>query len=350
MRLLSWNVKFNTLPKNLHLVVKAIGAVKPDLVTLQEVKSELADEMAKCLAGLGLKHSLNSGKDAPDNPKWLIKYKKKYQCLIASKWPLSPVDDTWRKGAPYPEILGRAMIELPEGDVELFTVHIPNGSGNGWSKIDTFNVLLAALREGNDSPRILTGDFNEPREFRSSGQVVTWGENIDKNGVPYLCKEWADGYGRRGSGKEWDDPVRSVLAGASRHGLRDAYRALHGFARTPVTHVTKGSPKCYDHTFVSRHFDLKACGYCHKYRKSGVSDHSPMWTELELNADLPPLVLWDGYKGDLKPDFDPDLERFFQYPSLGIVFDSEGRIKAPKDPVLQKRALQLMLAWQMHSS
>ena len=160
MRLLSWNVNCFSLPKKFPQVVETIGAIKPDLVTLQEVESGLADKMADCLAGLGLKHSLDSGKKSPKNPKWLVNFKKKYQCLIASRWPVCPVDDTWRKGAPYPEILGRAMFEMPEGDVELFTVHIPNGSNNGWSKIDTFNVLLAALREGNNSPRILTGDFN----------------------------------------------------------------------------------------------------------------------------------------------------------------------------------------------
>ena len=66
-----------------------------------------------------------------------------------------------------------------------------------------------------------------------------------------------------------------------------------------------------------------------------------MWTELELKADQPPLVQWDYDRGD--------LERFTQYPSIGIVFSADGRIKAPKDPVLQKRALRLMLAWQMHA-
>ncbi len=65
MKLLSWNVNVYTLSQNLNKVVEAIGSVKPDLVTLQEVNSELAGEMAKCLAGLGLKDSFDSGKDAP---------------------------------------------------------------------------------------------------------------------------------------------------------------------------------------------------------------------------------------------------------------------------------------------
>ena len=209
MRLLSWNVNVFTLLQKLNKVVEAIGSVKPDLVTLQEVNSELAGKMALGLAGLGLKHSFDCGIAAPANPKWLDK--KKYQCFIASRWPVFSVEDTWRKDAPYPEMLGRAMIKTPERDIEIFTVHIPNGVGNGWLKIDTFNVLSAALRLGNDAPRILTGDFNEPLEFRSSGQIVTWGEEIYDDGSPCYWKQWTDGFGRSGSGIEWDKAVRSVL-------------------------------------------------------------------------------------------------------------------------------------------
>ena len=292
MKLLSWNINVFTLSQKFNKVVEAIGSLEPDLVTLQEVNSELAGEMAHRLAGLGLKHSFDSRTTAPANPKWMDK--KEYQCLIASRWPIFPIGDKWRKGAPYPEMLGRAMIKTPEGDIDLFTVHIPNGVGNGWLKIDTFNVLLAELRLGDDAARILTGDFNEPLEFRSYGQIVTWGKEISDNGSPYYWNQWINGYGRKGPGIEWDKAVRSVLAGASQHGLRDAYRDLHGFALTPVTHVTGGNPKCYDHTFVPRHFDLYACGYYHQWRKQGWSDHSPMWTDLRLRTDQPPLVQWDG--------------------------------------------------------
>ena len=69
MKLLSWNVNVFTLSQTLNKVVEAIGSLEPDLVTLQEVNSELADEMAHRLAGLGLKHSFDSGTTAPKNTK-----------------------------------------------------------------------------------------------------------------------------------------------------------------------------------------------------------------------------------------------------------------------------------------
>ena len=81
--------------------------------------------------------------------------------------------DKWRRSAPFPELLGRATVAAPDGETDVFTAHVPNGAGNGWKKIDTFNVLSDALRRGDDSPRVLTGDFNEPQQFRRSGQIVT---------------------------------------------------------------------------------------------------------------------------------------------------------------------------------
>ncbi len=313
MLLLSWNVNFR---KPAGLVAK-IDSVRPDIVTLQEVTSNRVDDWGDRLADIGLVHACCSGKDAPptairklpsditvehandsgENAPPVRRWKRKgYQCLIASRWPVTGHgNERWRRTAPYPEMLGRAAVAAPEGDIDLFTVHIPNGSNNGWRKIDTFNVLSAALRRGGDSPRILTGDFNEPKRFRRSGQIVPFGEKIHKDGGT-STRGWYTKFGDRRRRIERTNGVRSVLDGASRHGLRDAYRDLHGFAAaTPVTYyTTHGNPRCFDHTFVSRHFDVLTCGYFHEWREQGLSDHSPMWTNLRLSPDQPELVEWEG--------------------------------------------------------
>ena len=54
-----------------------------------------------------------------------------------------------------------------------------------------------------------------------------------------------------------------------------------------MTHrVSKGDgPRCFDHTFVSRHFEVRhasAAGYHHEWRRPGLSDHSAMWTKLRV--------------------------------------------------------------------
>ena len=289
MHLVSWNVRFQSLSTQLDNVVAALAGVRPDIVTLQEVKADLAESMAARLGEIGLGHVYDSARAAPQGKAG----PKIYHCLIASRWPVEPRGDKWRRAAPFPELLGRATVRTPDGELDVFTAHIPNGAGNGWKKIDTFNVLSAALRRAGDSPRLLTGDFNEPRHFRRSGQIVTWGETLHADGGT-SSPAWKDKGGDERPGIEWTNGVRSVLAGASQHGLRDAYRDLHGYDSMPVTHYTsKGNPRCFDHTFVSRHLEVTDCGYHHAWRQKGWSDHSAMWTRLRIVQAQPGLIAWD---------------------------------------------------------
>ncbi len=278
MLILTWNVNQFGQELSLPKKIKNIRSVEPDIVTLQEVRSDLVEAWEDQLKECGLDYIYWSGKDVqPTN------YELTYACLIASCWPVTPGDDCWRREAPYPELLGRATVSVPEeDDVDVFTAHIPNGCGNGWKKIDTLHVLSKALHRAMDSPRILTGDFNEPKEFRTSGQIVTFEEN------PHGT--WCDQFGDCRPRIEWISGVQSVLDGTSQHGLRDAYRDFHGFdTPTPVTHITQGHKRCFDHTFVSRHLRVLNCGYCHKWRHRQLSDHSPMWTRL----CLPQLIPWE---------------------------------------------------------
>ena len=285
MLLLSWNVNFRR-PGDQIAEIRAKG---PDIVTLQEVKVKFAKDWAKRLDDIGFGHHYLSGEDAwsgkdvPDT--W-------YQCLIACKsdWELTPDNIRWRSEAPYPELLGRATVKVPDkGDIDVFTTHIPNGFGNGWKKIDTFHVLAAALRGASDSPRILTGDFNEPELFLRSGQIVTFGENTHKEGGTSTC-HWRDPLSASRAPIEWRNGVLAVLGGESQHGLRDAYRnPLGSKTRNPVTfHKPPANPRCFDHTFVSRHFEVEDCGYYHEWREElKLSDHSPMWVRLGLRKDPP---------------------------------------------------------------
>ncbi len=286
MLLLSWNVNHFNQEAHLPERIEAIGSKRPDIVTLQEVKSGLADAWQDQLAKASLVHTCWSGNGVSHTL---------FECLIASRWQVSNGDDRWRRYAPYPDSLGRATVSVPGGDVDVFTAHIPNGSGNGWKKIDTFRVLSAALRRVIDSPRLLTGDFNEPERFRQSGQIVPFHEKVHEDGGTSIwgCHEK---FGDERRKIEWTDGVRSVLDGASQHGLRDAYRDVHGGETpTPVTHYTTGgNPRCFDHAFVSRHFEVLDCCYYHECRlQPKLSDHSAMWTRLRFRTDLLPLEQWE---------------------------------------------------------
>ena len=283
MKLLSWNVNFGK-PGDLTAKIKS---EQPDIVTLQEVTLNLADDWAAHLKDICLEQHYCSGYDGQRKP---------YQCLIASAsdWELTPDNIRWRSEAPYPELLGRAKVSVPDkGDIDVFTAHIPNGIGNGWKKIDTVHVLAAALRRARDSPRILTGDFNEPELFLRSRQIVTFGEIAHEEGGT-SNHHWRDPLSASRAPIEWINGVLAVLGGEAQHGPRDAYRVWNGFGKpTPVTHcTTRGNPRCFDHTFVSRHFKVLKCDYYHEWRKQGLSDHSPMWAELCLQSDQPEWKQW----------------------------------------------------------
>ena len=269
IRLLSWNVNFRR-PRDL---TAKIESVVPHIVTLQEVKRNLADDWAHHLKKIGIVHHHRSGNTA---------LALSHQCLIASRWKLTPNDIDRPREPPYPESLGRATVAVPgERDIDVFTAHIPNGVGNGWKKIDTLNALSAELSRAIDSPRILTGDFNEPEWHPTLGKIVVFGDGKGAS------ERWTDQFGDERPSIEWANGVRSVLDNAaSQHRLRDAYRQVRRGPEepTPVTHRTKkgGKPRCFDHTFVSRHFDVPACGYFHLWRERGLSDHSPMWAHLRF--------------------------------------------------------------------
>ena len=289
--LLSWNVDQLGASKRIKAVANAIASTEPDIVTLQEVRSKNADDVAEALEGRGLAHVWHSHDPRPCSDRTV---EKGYHCVIASRWPLTdpPERDAWRCSAPFPEVLGRVTVKAPEGEVDVFTAHIPHGSGHGWKKIDTFETLALALRSAGDSARVLTGDFNEPMRFLRSGQFLTFAETeVTDDGAMAPPRGKRSGRPRA----DWSAGVRSVLADTSRHGLRDAFRDRHGFeVEAPVTHrVSKGGgPRCFDHTFVSRHFEVIGSGYHHEWRRPGLSDHSAMWTKLRLRTAVPRLDPW----------------------------------------------------------
>lgn len=291
MHLLSWNVDQLGAATRIKTVADEIALTSPDIVTLQEVRSKNASSVAEALRACGLAHVWHSHDPPPCSDRDV---KMGYHCVIASRWPVSdpPGGDAWRCSASFPEVLGRVTVDSPEGKVDVFTAHIPNGARYGWKKIETFETLALALRSAGDHPRVLTGDFNEPMRFLSSGQFLTFAETkVTADGA--MAPPRGHRHGRPRA--DWSSGVRSVLADTSRHGLRDAFRDRHGFeVEAPVTHrVSKGgAPRCFDHTFVSRHFEVVGSGYHHAWQRLKCSDHSAMWTKLRLRTAVPPLDPW----------------------------------------------------------
>lgn len=125
---------------------------------------------------------------------------------------------------------------------------------------------------------------------------MAFGEGTYEGGGAYT-RVWQDELRDKQPLIERTNGVLSALGVASHHGLWDAYRDLRGFEKraTPVTYCTRTNPRCFDHTFGSRHFDVLKCDYYHKWCEQGLSDHLHMWARLRLRADQ---AGWNQWAGD----------------------------------------------------
>ena len=148
VRVLSWNIdrKFGGSGR-VDAIAEAIARYRPDVVALQEVSVErgFPDTLARALAERGLVG-------------WVVGSpptgaRRRYANAIATRWKVHspnvgpPADDESRH---WRHLVFSAKVASPsEGDVLVFSVHMPNGSGNGWAKIDAFETLAAAIVGGH---------------------------------------------------------------------------------------------------------------------------------------------------------------------------------------------------------
>ena len=132
----------------------------------------------------------------------------------------------------------------------------------------------------------MAGDFNEPRliPLQDRGRIVTWGQYWDGREGRFDCWERWRFRRRTGEGKDWDAAVRWIFEKDHEHGLRHAYWEAHGQGVMPVSHVTRGQARWFDHMFVSQDFHVERCEYLHNLRLKGHSDHSALEAKLLLKA------------------------------------------------------------------
>jgi endonuclease/exonuclease/phosphatase family metal-dependent hydrolase len=119
-----------------------------------------------------------------------------------------------------------------------------------------------------DCPRILCGDFNEPRKEQRNGRVITWA-NYNK-------------YSKSVDPDAWDKAVKSIFNGLPEQGVRDAVRYVMGERVIhQVSYPAKGNGKSrrYDHVFASEQLRPVEARYIEVSRK--VSDHRPVLVVFE---------------------------------------------------------------------
>ena len=272
MRVFSWNTGGRVRRANQQLA--AIRERRPDVVCLQEVRRSTVDVLKEGLSAGGLIHALDSllsGDDAAyESPS------RRTGTLIASRWPLHALPGP---AIPWSEKALATLVESPAAKIEVHTAHVPNGSSNGWVKIDTFDGIYKRLASNSGVARILCGDFNSPQLETRGGRVITWGEHEVEG--QFVCR----GRYRGRTGEEWDMGERSVLEGLAEFDLHDVFRGLHGFGVEAFSWYLRRQGKTigrrFDHVFASRRFSVRGCDYLHALRKAKLSDHSPIEADLD---------------------------------------------------------------------
>jgi len=214
-------------------------ALDPDVVCLQEISRRGRPRWEEALAGAGL-HVVAT--DVPAG--------RRLGVLTATRQEQRRLPDV--PGLPWPE----RVLRTEASGVQVVNVHSPISQAPGLVKVVTHEVLAAALRDA-PPPVVLCGDLNTPRREHEDGTVTTFGRD-----ARHVAAEEA--------------LVRGL-------GWTDAFRALHGYAeRSPSWTWPHGGGWRLDHVLVHGMRPL-ACRYVHEWRTSGLSDHSGLVAELDVD-------------------------------------------------------------------
>lgn len=275
-RLLWWNLQgpgAERMRRQLELIRRELDPL-PDILAFAEVLASSADAMREELPDYTV--------IAPDGD--LPPKKRRSALAIRGEAEALPTAERFqvpeRHHIPeargfriWPRSIVSAQTELAGQLVEVHAVHIPNGSQNGWVKIDHLWALRYGL-EQSEAPQIVGSDLNTPQAERD-GEIITFGQERDgsfqiktRTDPPYDPK-------RPWNAELWDEGERAVLEGLPRElDLADAYRELNAEAPGFTWGPRGGDPdRRLDHVFVSRQLQLRSCEHLERWRGEELSDH-----------------------------------------------------------------------------
>jgi len=132
-------------------------------------------------------------------------------------------------------------------------------------KLDLLSGIYHALALPTDRLRILCGDFNTPQEEKSTGEIITWGYDFNKNKGSYRLAR-ADQHEA-----EW-----RVLRGLAAYNLPDAYRLIHRYGSSESAKVGSWRKYRFDHIFASQTLAAQSVTYLHMLNAQRLSDHVPI--------------------------------------------------------------------------
>jgi endonuclease/exonuclease/phosphatase family metal-dependent hydrolase len=261
---LTWNVA-GRVRESQARQMDALAEWSPDVLFLQEVTPTNRLRWEEYLQERGLHFAVS-----PFPPE--ARGSRRLAVLTASRTPVEPVPGA---GVPWPErYLACRTTTLDGAAVELHNLHSPLSQKAERVKVRTLEAVFEALaRAPRGVPRILAGDFNTPQYESREGEIHTFARTRAGNIRP--------AYGVR-----HDRAELLLIEELPRMGWRDAFRALHGYERRDRSWVPlfRGPGYRLDHILVSPEIVPRACEYLHEWREQRLSDHSPMWAQLDSQA------------------------------------------------------------------
>jgi exonuclease III len=261
LRLITWNVARRV--EALAAQAAALAEREPHIVALQEVTPRTLRAWEAAFATLDIPHVDCTLRDA--DPARAPAGRRRTGVLLAARWALEPLPSL---PLPWPETgLARGV-----AGIEVHTVHVPNAA-NGVIKPDTLSAVRTGLTN-RSGPIVLCGDLNTPRREAPDGTVMSFARD-------------SRGRLRPERGTSWDQAELGVVPGLRELGFVDAFRALHGYgAREPSWTWQRIARHAggwrLDHVFCSAQLRPVAARYHHAWRDAGLSDHSALEVEVEV--------------------------------------------------------------------
>lgn len=255
--LLTWNVAGRVGP-NQERQIAALAERGVDLLCLQEVTPRTKPRWIEALEARGLHVAVSPWPVEPRGS-------RRFAVLVASRAPVAVT--------PVPHLpWSERHLAVRTAGIEVHTLHAPLSSKDDLVKVRTLEALFAALADGGGEPRVLAGDLNTPRYESREGEIVTFAR--DRRGRL-----------REERGERHDRAELLLVDELTRHGWRDAFRALHGYSRRDRSRAMRtGFGYRLDHIMASPGLEPVEADYVHEWRTERLSDHSAMWARLEPRA------------------------------------------------------------------
>lgn len=243
MKLVSWNVN-RAGPKRIPYQVAALAELGCDIVALQEVGIDRAQDYQKAFTKYGLTNVKSSIELAADRS--LLTGYRSAGVLVASRWELDllPLSREEELELPWPERLLAVVVKTSHGPLEIHNAYIPVQYRYPAElvaiRIQVLKALYQRLALPKQTNRLVCGDFNLPLKETADGQIITAGQALNKDGTARIVNALLH------------QAELDLMVGLGQYGFYDLYRLHYGYEQEEYSwfHHGKTGFRC-DHVLAA---------------------------------------------------------------------------------------------------